>query len=814
MQHQYHHDEEKMGLELAKLEYSGGIDNVSTGAFTELGNDQETLDVHLSRSARTQESLEAQHESYTSEFEFECDSLTPSPLTSTNSPMHLPMSSLAYNDDCESSTHNIISGEDPTISNESSDPVDHDHDDDGDNTAYQHAFRKTCRYLNVAMICLCLVGALLRPMEDKIARRSVSSSQRPLGLQFGAHLGRLSHGMHEFYNSGRLRLLNDGEDGDDNNNNNNQNENNNNNDDKEGDDNQNNNNNGDDQEAEENYYNDGDDDADDANEVEVDDAYYYNASMVNSSYYEEEEEYYYVAPTDDFYNYVDDDDWIERQVFPMEISDYVGFVCVALSIILSIGGGIGPGAILVAVYIIVMDFPPKVAIPLSCVTGLGVNTTGNILNARKRHPLSNRPIIDWDLILVMEPVILLGAIIGTYVNKMLEGKILIVMLVLLLSVIAHNTLKKARRMHHAEELYIKRIMWAKQKRLNVQAPSTSPVYPGSFDNKLAEADPPFVPKVHSLHNDSKSVTSAHKANSSKRHPLLQSSKSKRNRDGGDEDSRSNGSFSSSFNSFIILRKEDAESVKSSLVEEDANPLPQHKITYIITMFFFVIGVNVLKGGIAFESPLGITCGSFGFWLMEFMMACWLIFCTMLAGRYLLRRHAIKEAVGYDYVRGDIKWDVRTVIIYPSACLISGVLSGMFGVGVAIFVGPMLVGIGVNPAVASATCACMNFFTSLAAVSSYVVLGSISSNDREYAIALFLLGVVSGYLGSIFTQKAKSTTKIENNKRLERHSYMAYSMGVVVLVSALSMTLEALLDVINHSFDEDEVDGVCQMERMY
>ena len=103
-------------------------------------------------------------------------------------------------------------------------------------------------------------------------------------------------------------------------------------------------------------------------------------------------------------------------------------------------------------------------------------------------PFSTRPIIDWDLILVMEPVILLGAIIGTYLNKILEGKIIIVMLVLLLSVIAHMTLKKARRMHHAEELYIKRIMWAKQKRMNAQTHVSSPIYPGSFDNnKLAEA---------------------------------------------------------------------------------------------------------------------------------------------------------------------------------------------------------------------------------------------------------------------------------------------------------------------------------------
>lgn len=78
------------------------------------------------------------------------------------------------------------------------------------------------------------------------------------------------------------------------------------------------------------------------------------------------------------------------KVFPLELTDYAGFLCTSLSIILSVGGGIGPGAILVAVYIVVMDFPPKVAIPLSCVTGLGVNTLGNIMNRNKRHPLSNR----------------------------------------------------------------------------------------------------------------------------------------------------------------------------------------------------------------------------------------------------------------------------------------------------------------------------------------------------------------------------------------------------------------------------------------
>ena len=320
------------------------------------------------------------------------------------------------------------------------------------------------------------------------------------------------------------------------------------------------------------------------------------------------------------------------------------------------------------------------------------------------------------------------------------------------------------------------------------------------------SDPPFVPKVHRMSNPDSPPRSP-KRGDKKKSPLLDGSNHSGNGDNQSE------SFSQTFKQFIVLRKEDAESVKSSLIEEEADPLPQNKITYIITMFLVVIGMNVLKGGVAFESPLGVQCGSIGFWLFEVLTASWLIVCTSLAGRYLLRRHAIKEAVGFDYVRGDIKWDVRTVVIYPSACLLAGVVSGMFGIGVAVFVGPMLVGIGVNPAVAAATCGCMNFFTSLAATSSYVVLGSIIP-DREYAIALFWIGFVSAFIGLRVVQRTKSSTKIENNKRLERHSYMAYSMGVVVLVSALAMTVEALLDVINHSFDEDEMDGICIEERIY
>lgn len=40
-----------------------------------------------------------------------------------------------------------------------------------------------------------------------------------------------------------------------------------------------------------------------------------------------------------------------------------------------------------------------------------------MFNAPRRHSLKDGPLIDWDLIMVMEPVTILGTILGGYLNK-------------------------------------------------------------------------------------------------------------------------------------------------------------------------------------------------------------------------------------------------------------------------------------------------------------------------------------------------------------------------------------------------------------
>ncbi|KAL9183556.1 hypothetical protein ACHAXT_004412 [Thalassiosira profunda] len=132
--------------------------------------------------------------------------------------------------------------------------------------------------------------------------------------------------------------------------------------------------------------------------------------------------------------------------------DYLGFGCATLGLLLAAGGGIGGGGILVPIYILLLEFPVKHAIPLASTTVLGGAVANNLLNARKVHPdHPERPAIDWDLILQLEPATIAGALIGADLNKELPELVLLVLMLLLLSVTAHKTLGKAVKLYKEEE---------------------------------------------------------------------------------------------------------------------------------------------------------------------------------------------------------------------------------------------------------------------------------------------------------------------------------------------------------------------------
>jgi len=432
-----------------------------------------------------------------------------------------------------------------------------------------------------------------------------------------------------------------------------------------------------------------------------------------------------------------------KSLHPIDSTDVWGFLFSSLGLMLAAGGGIGGGGVLVPIYILVMGFSPKHAIPLSNVTVLGGAFANTFLNWNKRHPDADRPLIDWDLILVMEPLTIAGALIGAFLNKLLPELILTALLVALLSFTAYTTLTSAVKMYKKESKLIR-------ERLSSSAGGESELTRVARREDTQDDDEAQQNLLDNMEETAENDDDLEDAQDSEEDPNKQ----------------------------IHYASPDLQRI---LLEE--REIPLGNITVLVLLFVVVLFINVIKGGGAFPSPLGIKCGSTSFWMSNILMLGWIVIIGFFCRAYLVHRYHEKARVGYKYVEGDIKWDERATIVYPCICAAAGFFAGMFGIGGGIVKGPLMLAMGVHPKVSSASSACMILFTSFTATTSFVVFGLLLV---DYAIICAIIGFFTTFVGQIGLAYLM--------KKNDRNSYIAFSIGFVVLLSAFLMTVQSLISL--------------------
>jgi Sulfite exporter TauE/SafE len=307
---------------------------------------------------------------------------------------------------------------------------------------------------------------------------------------------------------------------------------------------------------------------------------------------------------DDFYKYIGDP--LPPKLSPIQRRDVIGFMFASLGATLGSIGGIGAGGFVVPCYIIVSGLAPRFAMPLGAVTVLGGSLAALVLNLRRRHPLADRPIIDWDLILVMEPLVLVGTLIGSILHRVVSEKILTVLLVLLLSIVAHTTLAKAKRMYDAERRYIEHLKTARSDYLSRVA-SFRTAFRMSEAGWSADALPGMDP-------GSKTAASSYYMPPS---PVRTTS----------IDSRSTAPISPRMDVYererILILNPDFVTLRSDLLEQE-KVTPRSKVLVLVAKFSVLMFLNISLGGGAFPSPWGIECGGVAFWVVHVIMIAFLL----------------------------------------------------------------------------------------------------------------------------------------------------------------------------------------------
>lgn len=490
-------------------------------------------------------------------------------------------------------------------------------------------------------------------------------------------------------------------------------------------------------------------------------------------------------------------------LFPLTSATIWGFVWAILSLIIAAGGGIGGGGLLVPVYTLVMGFSPKHAIPLSNVTVFGGALANTYLNLPKRHPSADRPLVDWDLILVMEPLTIAGALAGAFLNKVLPELVLTALLVALLTFTAYTTFAKARTLYKKETRALQeqglRDDGTKASELTLLARKQQDA---NCDSELDEDEDPELEVLDDGEPVDKLVTPDVTSQAEQFRFALQPSAS-----------------------FEPTDRKPAVNKPLQEILEAERHIPIANLQILGALFVVVLAINLLKGGGAFKSPLGITCGSTAFWVSNGAMMLWIFAITWMVRRFLVRKNRAKLDCGYPFVEGDIQWDERATLVYPLVCCLAGFTAGMFGIGGGIGAlshwkvriarmashlslcqsphlprltvkGPLMLAMGVHPAVSSASSACMILFTSFTATTSYVVFGLLVP---DFALACLILGFAATFAGQVGLAYVMERTG-------KRYSYIAYSVAIVVLLSAFLMTVQSLLSLAEG--ETHHAGGIC------
>ena len=229
---------------------------------------------------------------------------------------------------------------------------------------------------------------------------------------------------------------------------------------------------------------------------------------------------------------------------------------------------------------------------------------------------------------------------------------LTILLVVLLSFTANNTLRKAFKMYAKESAQIR---------------TASETATRMLGSRAATKQSELTKMVHN--NDEEDEEEAQDS-------LLDNVDD--NNDDDDDDDNDDDEDGKKQPARPVLDPKLQEELDQILYEERSTPVAD--LSILVTLFIVVLAINLLKGGGAMPSPIGIKCGSQSFWVANIVMIGWILLISLFVRQYLLKKYHQKRRCHYPYVEGDIQWDERATVLYPVVCCLAGFFAGMFGVG--------------------------------------------------------------------------------------------------------------------------------------
>jgi uncharacterized membrane protein YfcA len=195
--------------------------------------------------------------------------------------------------------------------------------------------------------------------------------------------------------------------------------------------------------------------------------------------------------------------------------------------------------------------------------------------------------------------------------------------------------------------------------------------------------------------------------------------------------------------------------------------------------------SIARGKLSGTSLFGVkSCGTL-YWVLFAAIFPFLAVAGVLVFRWVRRKEERKVALGYDFKPGDVRFSKRMALLIPAASLVGGVLSSFLGIGGGMVLGPLLLELNVNASVGAATSAFLILLSSSMACLQFALIGRVL---LDYALVLFVVGVVSGYIGLVLLHSVV--------RRTGKESVTVFVIVAVVAVSNVLLIVTGLMKFVS------------------
>jgi uncharacterized membrane protein YfcA len=441
---------------------------------------------------------------------------------------------------------------------------------------------------------------------------------------------------------------------------------------------------------------------------------------------------------------------VHKTLWPINSIESIQLLIMSGLSLIATTAGVGGGAIYSTLLMFMDNFRANDAFPISNFIILLCAITTFYVGVRDKMENPKNKFIDYDIVVVFCPTLLLGTKIGVILNKIIPSLILNILLILVLAFSAYKAWDNALKQKRKEDIAnanLDQVLINNNKILH----GTRKI--SSFSNRKPHLSLKNLLSVNDIiSNDTYFDMLAENYHSQRK----------------DE--------------FLIGENKNRLAYFEPNMKEESNAINFTRIKVVLLLELLMISDVLIEGNEKIPSFFGINKCSPMYWLVFLLFAGVCIFLAKymfnqikLEDQLIGRRSNESEEFRIGSNENEDKINKILMI-----CTLAGVIAGMLGVGGGIIMVPLMLELGIDPRVASTTSNFLLLFTSSAATCLFILSGQLI---YDYAIVFGIICAICSFAGSKYITKIIVRTK--------KNSIIVFCLFGIMIISLIILPINGI-----------------------